>query len=103
MRQIESQHFVEEVVSQIEKGNTNENTPKIRYFGLALRDFSVQFLNSRTKLYYQDDPNSFSLSSSRTTSDKSIFESVSEDVLEVETMLLQLRRVLEQVRILTIF
>jgi hypothetical protein len=53
-------------------------------------------------MYFPDDPNSFSLSSSQIPFKMSSFDSVGEEVLEVKTMLLQLRRVLEQVRLLKI-
>jgi hypothetical protein len=53
-------------------------------------------------MYFPDDPVPFSLSSSQIPFEISTFDSVSEEFLEVKTMLLQLRRVLEQVRILNI-
>jgi hypothetical protein len=101
MLQTESTQFAEEMVSQVEKGNKGESTPKNKYFRFSLYKL-YKFLSLRTKLYFQDDSNSFSMSSSKATSDKSIISSVSEEVLEVKTMLLQLRMVLELVRILNI-
>ena len=53
-------------------------------------------------MYFPDHPYTFSLSSSQVPFEISTFDSVSEEVVEVKTMLLQLRRVLEQVRILNI-
>ena len=54
-------------------------------------------LHFRSNIKFHDDLTSNSLSSSEMQSDRSSFNNVSEEVLEVKTMLLQLRRVLEEV------
>eukprot|EP00092_Neocalanus_flemingeri_P064882 GFUD01078809.1.p1 GENE.GFUD01078809.1~~GFUD01078809.1.p1 ORF type:complete len:291 (+),score=87.21 GFUD01078809.1:120-992(+) len=84
MRPTESTHFVEEMVNQIENENNVKNVSQIR-----------------TRISIPDDnnpiiPTTLSVSS-QVQLDRSTYHSASQEVLEVKTMLLQLRRVLEQV------
>ena len=90
------------MVSQIEKGNIIKTTSSMIRYVLYFYPSKDKVYYFRTNLIFKEGFNSSSLSSSQMQFSWSTY-SVSEEVLEVKTMLLQLKRVLEKVRILNVF
>ena len=99
MRHTDSTHFVEQMVTHIENGNNINTIPMIKYVFIFLMKVKSVILNCRSNQVFQKNSNS--LSSSQMQFERTTC-SVSKEVLEMKTMLLQLKRVLKNVRIVNL-
>ena len=62
----------------------------------------LMIISRKKPVFQEDQKQNLYMATPQMQLDRSTFNNVSEEVLEVKTMLLQLRRVLEQVRALTL-